>query len=64
MIGKLSALKGFGLFFCAVIVICTLICATFAGAFGWICGILNLGLGSYVIVKQYKEWNKEGKEEK
>ena len=57
IIGKHSALKGFGLFLYAVITILVLIC-TCNTSYAWgIVGLFNTILNGAVIVRLFKYWS-------
>ena len=53
IVGKHSAIKGFGLFLYAVITILVLICTVNKGHFWGVIGICNLLINSYVIFKLF-----------
>ena len=53
IVGKHSALKGFGLFFYAVITILVLICCVNNGGFWSVIGIANFLANAWVILKLY-----------
>ena len=59
IVGKHSALKGFGLFFYAVITILVLICTCNASDAWGIVGLLNTILNSAVIFRLFKYWSNE-----
>lgn len=58
IVGKHSALKGFGLFFYAIITILVLICTCNTSNAWGIVGIVNAILNSYVIFALFKHWSK------
>ena len=61
--GKNSALKGFGLFFYALVTVLVLIgCTNFNSFFG-VVGLINLVLNSCVIVKLFTHFSGEDKKE-
>lgn len=53
IVGKHSALKGFGLFLYAVITILTLICCVNNGSFWSVVGIVNTLVNGYVIYRLF-----------
>lgn len=57
IVGKHSALKGFGLFLYAVITILTLICCVNNGSFWSVVGIINAVVNAVVIVKLFNYWS-------
>ena len=59
IVGKHSALKGFGLFFYAVITILVLICTCNANNAWGIVGLLNTILNGAVILRLFKYWSNE-----
>lgn len=59
IIGKHSALKGFGLFLYAVITILVLICTCNASDAWGIIGLLNTILNGTVIFRLFKYWSNE-----
>lgn len=54
IIGKHSAIKGFGLFLYAIVTILALIGCCLTGGFFSYIGVLNLILNGWLIVKIYK----------
>lgn len=58
IIGKHSALKGFGLFFYALITILVLICTVNVGPFWAVVGITNAVVNTWVIVALFRYWTK------
>lgn len=59
IVGKHSALKGFALFFYAVITILVLICTCNASDAWGIVGLFNTILNGAVIVRLFKYWSNE-----
>jgi hypothetical protein len=55
--GKNSALKGFGLFFYALVTILVLICTCNTSNAWGVVGIVNTILNSYVILTLFKYWS-------
>ena len=53
IVGRHSALKGFGLFLYAIITILALICCVNNGGFWSVIGICNLLINSYVIFRLF-----------
>lgn len=54
IIGKNSALKGFGLFFYALITILVLVCTCNTSILWGVVGILNAAINGWIIVVLYK----------
>lgn len=59
IVGKHSALKGFSLFFYALVTILVLICTCNASDAWGIVGLLNTILNSTVIFRLFKYWSNE-----
>ena len=57
IVGKHSALKGFSLFFYAIITILVLICTCNASDAWGIVGLFNTILNGAVIVRLFKYWS-------
>lgn len=57
IIGGHSALKGFGLFFYALITILVLICTVNVGSFWAVVGIINAVVNTWVIVALFRYWS-------
>ena len=57
IIGKHSALKGFGLFLYAIVTILVLICTCNTSNAWGIVGIVNAIFNSYVIFALFKHWS-------
>lgn len=57
IIGKHSALKGFGLFLYAIVTILVLICTCNANDAWGIVGFVNAIFNSYVIFALFKHWS-------
>lgn len=57
--GKNSALKGFGLFFYALVTLLVLICTCNASDAWGMIGLLNTILNSVVIFRLFKYWSNE-----
>lgn len=57
IVGKHSALKGFGLFFYALITMLVLICTCNTSDFWGGVGIVNTIINTYVIITLYKHWS-------
>ena len=55
--GKHSALKGFGLFFYALVTLLVLICTCNTSNVWGVVGIVNTILNSYVILRLFKYWS-------
>lgn len=56
--GKYATLKGFSLFFYAILTLLTLICTcTYGGGMWCVIGILNAIVNSIVIVSLFKKWS-------
>ncbi len=56
--GKYGALKGFSLFFYAILTLLNLICTcTYGGGMWCVIGILNAIVNSTIIVLLYKYWS-------
>lgn len=62
IIGKHSAIKGFGLFLYALITILVLICTVNVGSFWAVVGIINAVLNSWVILALFKYWSNNSNE--
>lgn len=60
--GKYSAVKGFGLFFYAVITILVMVCCINAGNNWGIIGFINAIINGTVIVLTYSTWSKTDKD--
>ena len=61
IIGKHSAIKGFGLFLYALITILVLICTVNVGSFWAVVGIINAVVNSWVILALFKYWSNNNK---
>ncbi len=61
IIGKHSALKGFGLFLYALITILVLICTVNVGSFWAVVGIINAVVNSWVIVALFRYWSNKSR---
>ena len=59
IVGKHSALKGFGLFLYAIVTILVLICTCNASNAWGIVGLFNTILNGAVIVRLFKYWSNE-----
>lgn len=59
IIGKNSALKGFGLFFYALITILVLVCTCNTSILWGVVGILNAAINGWIIVALYKNWSSD-----
>lgn len=57
--GKNSALKGFGLFFYALVTILVLICTCNTSNAWGVVGIVNTIINFYVILTLFKYWSRE-----
>jgi hypothetical protein len=57
IIGKHSALKGFGLFLYAIVTILVLICCGISTGYWWVAGVLNFITNSWVIFKLYTHFS-------
>ena len=62
IIGKHSAIKGFGLFLYALITILVLICTVNVGSFWAVVGIINAVVNSWVILALFKYWSNNSNE--
>ena len=56
IIGNNSALKGFGLFFYALITILVLVCTCNTSILWGVVGIINAAINGWIIVALYKYW--------
>lgn len=62
IVGKYSALKGFGLFFYVIVTLMTLICiCAFCGGWWCIIGVLNTMINTCVIVLIYNYWSRKSR---
>ena len=61
IIGKHSAIKGFGLFLYAIVTILVLICTVNVGSFWAVVGIINAVVNTWVIVALFKYWSNNNK---
>ena len=59
IIGKNSALKGFGLFFYTLLTILVLVCTCNTSILWGVVGILNAVINGLIIVALFKYWSKE-----
>lgn len=57
IVGKNSALKGFGLFFYALVTILVLICTVNVGGYWCVCGVLNTLLNAIVVIKLFRSFS-------
>ena len=64
IVGKHSALKGFSLFFYALVTILTLICCVNNGGFWSVIGIINTLVNSYVIYRLFTYFSTESSNKK
>ena len=64
IIGKHSALKGFGLFLYAIVTILVLICTVNIGHLWGVVGICNTLVNSYVIYKLFAYFSNQNNTEK
>lgn len=55
--GKNSALKGFGLFFYALVTLLVLICTCNTSNIWGVVGIVNTIINFYVILRLFKYWS-------
>lgn len=61
IIGKHSAIKGFGLFLYAIITLLVFICTVNVGSFWAIVGIINAIVNTCIIVALFKYWSNNNK---
>lgn len=61
IIGKHSAIKGFGLFLYAIVTILVLICTVNVGSFWAVVGIINAIINTYVIVALFRYWSNKSR---
>lgn len=57
IVGKHSAIKGFGLFLYVIVTILVLICCVNNGRFWSVVGIINAVANAVVIVKLFNYWS-------
>ena len=61
IVGKHSALKGFGLFFYAIVTILVLICTGNVSSFWGVVGLINLVINSWVILALFRYWSDQSR---